>query len=215
MPDYVGFGQSGGQESEANGDATAEAAYRYLRTRPDVYQKGIVVAGYSLGSGVAVDLAAREMTAHQPVAGLALFAAYTSLADEAHQQYPLYPGFLLRLLLRLLLRSSFASEQKMPRVTGPILIIHSRAGRLIPYWMSDRLTAASGGPVTRLAVPRGGHADYFGTESRPVFAALGRFGEKIIPSHETQQEPEQYPASDRLRAARAIPKAPHPGPALP
>lgn len=211
MPDYIGFGQSGGQESEANCYATAEAAYRYLRARPNINQQDIVIAGYSLGSGVAVDLAARETAAHQPVAGLALFAAYTSLADEAHRQYPIYPTFLLRLLLR----SPFASEQKMPRVTCPTLIVHSRADRLIPFWMSERLAAASGGPVTRLAVAQGGHADYFGSGSRPVFAALGRFLEKITLSHETQQEPKRHTAPDRVRAARAVPQAPHPEPALP
>lgn len=211
MPDYVGFGQSGGQESEANCDATAEAAYRYLQTQADVNQKAIVIAGFSLGSGVAVDLAARETTAHQPVAGLALFAAYTSLADEAHQQYPIYPTFLLRLLLRY----PFASEQKMPRVTCPTLIVHSRADRLIPFWMSERLAAASGGQVTRLVVARGGHADYFGAGGRPVFAALGRFIEKITPLHETQQEPQQHTAPNRVRAARIVPQAPHPGHALP
>lgn len=113
MPDYVGFGQSGGQESEANCYATAAAAYQWLRSQPKVDQNSLIIAGFSLGSGVAVDLAARESSAHQPVAGLALFAAYTQLADEAHQEYPIYPTFLLRLLLRY----PFASEQKMPHVT--------------------------------------------------------------------------------------------------
>ena len=210
MPDYVGFGQSGGQESEKNCYATAEAAYSYLRARPDVNQKGIIIAGFSLGSGVAADLAARETTAHRPVAGLALFAAYTSLADEAHQEYPVYPTFLLRLLLRF----PFASEQKMPRVTCPVLIVHSRADRLIPFWMSERLAAASGGPVTRLTVTRAGHADYFRVEGRAVFGALGRFIEKVTLPHETQQRPEQHPAPDWVRAARAVPQAPHAGPAL-
>ena len=169
MPDYVGFGQSGGLESETNCFATGEAAYEYLRARPDVDQKSIVIAGYSLGSGVAVDLAARELSAGRPVAGLALFAAYTSLADEAHQEYPIYPAFLMRLLLRY----PFASERKMPRVTCPVLIVHSRADRLIPFWMADRLAAASSGPVTRLAITRAGHADYFRVEGRAVFGALG------------------------------------------
>lgn len=181
MPDYVGFGQSSGQASEASCYATAEAAYRYLRTQPDVDQKSLVIAGFSLGSGVAVDLAARELSAHQPVAGLALFAAYTRLADEAHQEYPIYPTFLLRLLLRY----PFASEQKMPQVTCPVLIIHSRADRLIPYWMSDRLAAASGGPVTRLTITHADHAYYFQTEGKTVFAALGRFIEKVTTPHET------------------------------
>jgi len=174
MPDYVGFGRSSGQESEANCDATAVAAYRYLCAQPHVASQSIVIAGYSLGSGVAVDLAAREVSKRHPPAGLALFAAYANLADEAHRQYPIYPAFLLRLLLRY----SFASKQKMPRVTCPVLLVHSHADRLIPYWMSDRLAAASGGPVTRIAVTRIGHADYFGAQGRPVFVALSRFIEK-------------------------------------
>ena len=210
MPDYVGFGQSGGQESEANCYATSEAAYRYLRSRPDVNQRSIVITGYSLGSGVAVDLAARETTAHQPVAGLALFAAYTSLADEAHRQYPIYPTFLLRLLLRY----PFASESKMPRVSCPVLIVHSRADRLIPFWMSGRLAAACGGPVTRLAVARGGHADYFGAGGGPVFDALHRFLEKIKHSDETQL-PERNTAPDRVRPPRPVPQAALPGPPHP
>lgn len=177
MPDYVGFGQSAGTESEADCEASARVAYDYARTQPGVNPRAIVIAGYSLGSGVAVDLAARELSAHRPVAGLALFAAYTSLADEAHQEYPVYPAFLLRLLLR----HPFASESKMPRVTCPVLLVHSRADRLIPFWMADRLAAASGGPVTRLTITRADHADYFRVEGRAVFGALGRFIVKVTP----------------------------------
>ena len=171
MPDYVGFGLSGGQESEANCYATAKACYRYLRVQPDVDQKSLVIAGFSLGSGVAVDLAARESSAHQPVAGLALFAAYTSLADEAHQEYPIYPTPLLRLLLKY----PFASEAKMSHVACPVLLVHSRADRLIPFWMSDKLAAACPGPVTRLNIDHADHAYYFLADGKAVYAGLGRF----------------------------------------
>ena len=137
MPDYVGFGQSSGQESETGCFATARAAYQYLRVQPDINQKRLVIAGYSLGSGVAIDLTARELTARQPVAGLALFAAYTSMADMGHQEYPIYPAWVLRLILC----SPFDSAAKMPHVTCPVLLVHSRADKLIPYRMSDTLTA--------------------------------------------------------------------------
>ena len=176
-----GFGQSGGQESEANCYATAQACYRYLRVQPDVDQARLVIAGFSLGSGVAVDLAARELSAKQPVAGLALFAAYTSLADEAHQEYPIYPTPVLRLLLRY----PFASQQKMPRVTCPVLLVHSRADHLIPFWMSDRLAAACPGPVTRLNIDHADHAYYFLTDGKAVYRALGQFLE-TTKHHETQ-----------------------------
>ena len=174
MPDYVGFGQSGGQESETNCFATARASYQFLRAQPDIDQKRLVIAGYSLGSGVAVDLAAHELQAKQPVAGLALFAAYTSMGDMGHQEYPLYPAWLLRLILRY----PFASDTKMSHITCPVLLVHSRADKLIPYAMSDTLTAQAKGPVTRLIVTRAGHAEYFSPLETTVFPALKRFTEK-------------------------------------
>ena len=198
MPDYVGFGLSGGEPSEANCYATADACYDYLRSQRDVSQKRIVIAGYSLGSGVAVDLAAHELSAHQPVAGLALFAAYTSLADEAHQEYPLFPTPLLRLLLQY----PFASDRKMARVTCPVFIVHSRADRLIPFRMADALAAACPGPVTRLDIDHAGHGVYFTTAGGVIYPALARFLESTT-HYETQAKRERAVQS-RLWTAQPI-----------
>ena len=171
MPDYVGFGLSGGSESEANCFATATACYKYLRAQPDINQKTLVIAGFSLGSGVAVDLAAQESQAGESVAGLALFAAYTSMADEAHQEYPLYPVPLLRRLLKY----PFNSESKMPQVKCPVLIVHSRADHLIPFSMSDRIAAVSGGPVTRVMLLNADHTEYFTRDGPTLYPALKQF----------------------------------------
>ncbi len=182
LPEYPGFGQSGGQESETNCFAAASASYQFLRVQPDVDQKRLVIAGYSLGSGVAIDQTARELTAHQPVAGLALFAAYTSMADMGHQEYPMYPAWLLRLILR----SPFDSAAKMPQITCPVLLVHSRADTLIPYRMPGTLTALCRGPVTRLTVIHAGHAGYFSATETVVFPALRRFLERT--PHETKSQ---------------------------
>jgi len=182
MPDYVGFGASGGHESEVACRATGEAAYRYLQTRPGGQSQPIVIAGYSLGSGVAADLAARETQAHRPPAGLVLFAAFTSMAEEAHQEYPIYPTWLLRALLRY----PFPSERNLAKVRCPVLLVHSRADRLIPLWMSDRLAAAGGGPVTRLTIDRADHAYYFSDGGAQIYPTLGRFLQKVTAPHETQ-----------------------------
>ncbi len=182
MPEYPGFGQSGGQESETNCFAAARTSYQFLRNQPDINQKRLVIAGYSLGSGVAIDLAAREMSSKQPVAGLALFAAYTSMAEMGHQEYPIYPAWVLRSILRY----PFDSAAKMPRVTCPVLLVNSRADTLIPYRMSDTLTALCRGPVTRVTVIHAGHAGYFSPAETSVFPALRRFLERT--SHETQSQ---------------------------
>ena len=176
MPEYVGFGRSGGQESETSCFATARASYQFLRAQPDIDQKRLIVAGYSLGSGVAVDLAAHELQSRQPVAGLALFAAYTSMADMGHQEYPIYPAWLLRIILEY----PFAGDAKMPQITCPVLLVHSRADKLIPYAMSDKLTVLAKGPVTRITITHAGHAEYFSTLETTVFPALKHFTEKTI-----------------------------------
>ncbi len=206
MPDYAGFGQSGGEESEANCFQTARAAYAWMRAQPDLNQKRLVIAGYSLGSGVAVDLAAREIRAGQPVAGLALFAAYTSMADMGHQEYPIYPSWLLRLILKY----PFASDAKMPRVTCPVLLVHSRADRLIPYAMSDALTARCRGPVTRVTVTHAGHAEYFSPLETSVLPALKQFAENT--AYETRPVP-RHPAAHRLFAPSLVYEKPGQRPA--
>ena len=182
MPEYPGYGQSSGQESETNCFMAARASYQFLRGQTDINQNRLCIAGYSLGSGVAIDLAARELTAKQPVAGLALFAAYTSMADMGHQEYPIYSAWLLRLILCY----PFDSAAKMPKITCPVLLVHSRADTLIPYRMSDTLMALCRGPMTRITITHAGHAGYFSAAETSVFQALRRFLETT--SYETQSQ---------------------------
>jgi uncharacterized protein len=163
IPEYVGYGMSGGSAGEAGCAATADAAYGHLRTRPDVDPERIVVAGWSLGAANAVDLAARR-----PVAGLVTMSAFTSMGDMAHALYPWLPA-------RTFLRHRFESERKIAGITAPTLIIHGRLDRLIPFAMADRLAAAAGGAITRLAVDDGDHNDLFAVGGDRILEALGRF----------------------------------------
>ena len=163
VPDYVGYGMSGGHAGEAGCVATADAAYDHLRARPDVDPARIVPIGWSLGGAVAVDLAARR-----PVAGLVTLSAFTSMLDMAHALYPWLPA-------RLLLRHRFESQRKIAGITASILIIHGRRDGVIAYAMSDRLAAAAGGPVTRLAVDEGDHNDLFAVGGDRILDVLGRF----------------------------------------
>ena len=101
------------------------------------------------------------------------------MADMGHQEYPIYPAWLLRLILKY----PFASDTKMSKITCPVLLVHSRADKLIPYAMSDKLTALCAGPVTRVTVTHAGHAQYFSTLETTVFPALKHFTERT--SHET------------------------------
>jgi fermentation-respiration switch protein FrsA (DUF1100 family) len=169
IPEYPGYGLSGGRPSEAGCYAAADAAYDYLKTRPDIAPDRIVAAGWSLGGAVAIDLAARR-----PVAGLAVFSTFTRMADLAAYHYPLLPHSLL-------LIHRFESEKKLPRVACPILIGHGTSDTIIPAAMMDRLAAAARAPVTKLPVRGADHNDFFDTGRGPLLAALGRFLDGLRP----------------------------------
>lgn len=163
IPEYLGYGLSGGKPGEDGCNAAASAAYAHLKSRSDIDPKRIVACGWSLGGAVAIDLAARE-----PVAGLITFCTFTSMVDMARSRYPFVP-------VGLLLRHRFLSESKIRRVTVPILIGHGDSDEIIPFAMARRLKDAAGGPVTFLEVHDAGHNDFFSVGGPEVFAAMVDF----------------------------------------
>ena len=167
IPDYVGYGMSGGQAGEAGCQETAEAAFAHLGTRPEVDRGRIIVAGWSLGGAVAIDLAARH-----PVAGLATFCTFTSMTAMAKRFFPFLPA-------RLLLRHRFDSLTKIPKVGCPTLIGHGRGDRIIPFTMADQLAKAAPGPVTRVTIDDADHNDFFAVGGEQVETALRGFIDQV------------------------------------
>jgi fermentation-respiration switch protein FrsA (DUF1100 family) len=168
--DYVGNGMSSGSPSEAGCFATATSAYNYLCSRKDIDPSKIVVLGWSLGSAVAIDLASRE-----PVAGLATFSAFTSMAAMGNRQYPIFPTAILRRILD----HPFDSLRKIPKVQCPILIAHGRSDTFVRYSMSNQLAAAARTHVTRVSIPNVSHNDFFTAGGPVIYPALGKFLESL------------------------------------
>ncbi|MBS0208483.1 MAG: alpha/beta hydrolase [Planctomycetes bacterium] len=164
--DYLGFGMSGGRPSEQNCYATADAAYEWLANNPDVDRGRIIIAGWSLGSGVAADLASRK-----PAAGLMLFSAFTSVTDVASYHYPWLP-------VRWLLSYRFESVKKLPQVTCPILLAHGDQDTVVPYAMMGQLGAVCR-PVTAITVPGVGHHDFWGHVEPAVLPAVARLIDQV------------------------------------
>ena len=167
IPEYVGFGMSGGSGGESGCRETAEAALAYLETRRDVDRGRFVLAGWSLGGAVALDLADRH-----PVAGVATFFTFTRMSDESRQMFPFLPASLL-------LRHRFENVSKIARIGCPALIGHGRADQTIPFAMADRLAEAAKGPVTRVTIEGADHNDFFQVGGDRVRASLRRFIEQL------------------------------------
>jgi uncharacterized protein len=120
---YRGYGGSTGRPTEAGLMADAIALYERVRaTHPD-----IVVVGRSLGTGVAVQLAAQR-----PVQRLVLVTPYHSILQVAAERFPAFP-------VRWLLADRFESWRHAPRVSAPTLILAAEHDRVVPRASTDAL----------------------------------------------------------------------------
>jgi len=142
---YRGYAGSTGQPSERGLLLDAAAAYAFTSARYSVDR--IVVWGFSLGSGVAVALAAG-----QPVGKLILEAPYTSTADVAALRFRFAP-------VRWLMRDQFHSDQRIAQVTAPLLIMHGARDSTIPIGFGERLFSLAHEPKQFVRFPEGGHDD--------------------------------------------------------
>jgi fermentation-respiration switch protein FrsA (DUF1100 family) len=145
---YRGYGGSTGSPSEAANVADARLAYHAL-VGEGVPPASIVAYGESLGSGIAVRIAAE-----QPVAGVILDAPYTSIVDLAARAYPYLP-------VRLLLVDRYETARYIAAVKAPILILHGARDSVIPVEMGRQLARLAPEPKRLVVFPNGGHSDLY------------------------------------------------------
>jgi uncharacterized protein len=140
---YRGYAGSSGIPSEQGLLRDAAAAYGFATARysPD----RIVVWGFSLGTGVAVALAAE-----QPIGKLILEAPFSSTADVAASLFWFMP-------VRLLMRDPFRSDERIGRVSVPLLVMHGTDDRVIPIRFGERLFSRAHEPKRFVRIPGGGH----------------------------------------------------------
>lgn len=157
--EYPGYGMSEGPGPTETGllDA-ARAGIAQLA------QLGIdkpVCAGHSLGSGVALAMAAEGRCAV-----LVAISAYTSIAAMAQHDYPFVPA-------RWLVLDRFDSLARATSVRVPTLVLHGRDDAQIPPAMGQAVAAAIDGAVFELR--DAAHNDIVtGDLWRRVAAFLGR-----------------------------------------
>ncbi len=142
---YRGYAGSSGQPSEQGLLQDAAAAYAFTSARYGADR--IVLWGFSLGSGVAVALAAE-----QPVGRLILEAPFTSIVDLAASLLRIFP-------VRWLIKDQFHSDRRIARVTAPLLIMHGAQDRTIPLGHGERLFALANQPKQFVRFPEAGHND--------------------------------------------------------
>jgi hypothetical protein len=164
--DYRGYGKSEGRPTEAGLYADATAGYRSLRDGGYPAAR-IILHGESLGTAVAVDLAARE-----PCAGVILEAPFSSAADVARRILPVLGPAVIR---------GYDSRAKIGRVRSRMLIIHGDRDEVVPYELGRKLFDAARPPKTFWTVRGAHHNDLVEVAGDAYAARLRAFYSQSAP----------------------------------
>lgn len=158
LHEYRGYAGNPGAPDEAGLYADARAARNWLEAQ-GVPAASQVLMGYSLGSGVAAQLATE-----QAPAALVLISPYTSIPDVvSHRFAGLLPAGLL-------VKDRFDTQSKLNRVRTPILIMHDRDDISIPASQGQRLAKLA--PRAKLILFSGyGHQLGFAREAQAAALA--------------------------------------------
>lgn len=158
--DYRGYGGSGGSPSEAGLYADAEAGWQWLEGQG---ADRIGVWGYSLGTGVAVELASRHDEAF-----LVLDAPFDSALAIAKLRYPFLPvGWLMR--------DRYDSVAKIKRIKAPLLVFHGTADPVIPIRNGRALFDAALDPKWFVAIDGAHHGNLRSISGSPYWMEVDRF----------------------------------------
>ena len=141
---YPGYGGNAGEPSEPSFHEASQLAYDYLRTS-GVDSQDIVIYGESIGSGVAVQLAARV-----EAKALVLEAPMSSATDVARVHYPL-------LVASFFLRDSFQSVEHIGQIDMPLLVIHGEKDTIIPLQLGEKLVEHAVEPKKLVVIEGAGH----------------------------------------------------------
>lgn len=143
MPDYRGFGKSDGQiASEKQLCADAQAAYDFLKSKYP--ENKIVLVGYSLGSGIAAQLAARNRPQQ-----LVMLAPYWSLVALKDRHLSFVPDFVLKYQLE--------SGEALKKTQLPVTLFHGTLDEVIPFANAELLQAALPGTSRLVRIEGEGH----------------------------------------------------------
>jgi pimeloyl-ACP methyl ester carboxylesterase len=103
--------------------------------------------GYSLGSGVASQVAAKRQSS-----AVILEAPFTAVVDRAAELYPIFP-------VRYLVRNTYRSRDYIAHINAPLLILHGDEDIIIPIHHGRELFALAREPKNFSEYKGFGHLD--------------------------------------------------------
>ncbi|MBN1517685.1 alpha/beta hydrolase [Candidatus Sumerlaeota bacterium] len=161
--DYRGYGLSSPGYGEARAYEEVKAVWDWLTQSKGLPPEQIIIYGRSMGGGPAVWLA----TQVQP-AGLMLESAFTSAVRVITQ-------------VRIMPTDVFNNIFRIGDVRCPIMIIHSRKDKTIPFSHGKKLFAAARGSKQCLWLEQSGHDDLILADKDRYWPAIQAFLNTLNP----------------------------------
>jgi uncharacterized protein len=149
--EYPGFGARAGTPGEKV--FTSDAVESVALARRE-FGGRIVLAGESLGAGVAAAAVAAIRARGETIDGLLLITPWDELANAAAYHYPWLP-------VRLLLDDRYDSVSNLRGFGGPTVVVVARDDDLVPVRLGQALYDGIGGRKAMLTVDAAGHNDWF------------------------------------------------------
>jgi uncharacterized protein len=166
--EYRGYPGSTGSPSEAGLIADAQAGYDKALAL-GIAPGRIVSFGASLGTGVAVALAAKNK-----VGGVVLVSPHSSAADVAAETYWMFPT-------RQLIWDSYRSDLRIGAIRAPLLIVQGTDDTAIPMHFSRKLFDLANEPKRFVAIEHAGHLPI--AQAMPdILAWIAKRGDTGIPT---------------------------------
>lgn len=140
--DYPGYGLSDGSPDEKGCYRNVHRLYDWLIEKRGFKPEDIIVDGFSIGTGPAVELAATK-----PVGGLVLEAPFLSA-----------PRVVTK--IRILPVDPFPNLKMIKDVKCPVLVIHGTNDRIVPYSHGKELFGLAREPKRFVPVDGGDHNNF-------------------------------------------------------
>ena len=145
---WRGFSGNAGKPSETGLYRDAASAIKWLKLK-GVNEKNIILYGESLGTGVAI-----EVAQNKNYAGVILESPFTSMLNIGKKHYPYFP-------VRFLLKDKFESYKKITNISVPVLIIHGKVDKIVPFAMGKKMYELANEPKFFYSQEYGDHmVDY-------------------------------------------------------
>ena len=123
---WRGYSGSSGKPTEPGLYQDAKSAVNWLNLK-GIAEKNIILYGESLGTSVAI-----EIGQNKNFAGIILEAPFTSMVDTGKKYYPFFP-------VKLLLKDKYESKNKIKNIKFPILVMHGKKDKIIPFYMGEAI----------------------------------------------------------------------------